>query len=231
MEVIAPDPELSAAYSRALISYAEEQVDHLTQRLREDQMSGAIENYHQAEENVRLAQQNVVDRQEQRGVFSAQAEAGSVFNQITTLEGELLKERLAQREQQENANPNTVRVAATERNIARLETMIAELRATMTDGSETTMSLARVTGELMMAESELETRRLLLAQSLEQVEAARIEANRQVRYLSTGVKPIPPDQPTYPRALENTAVAFLILAGIYLMISITLTILREQVSA
>ena len=38
MEVIAADPEVSAAFSRALITYAEAQVDNLSLRLREDQM-------------------------------------------------------------------------------------------------------------------------------------------------------------------------------------------------
>jgi capsular polysaccharide transport system permease protein len=45
-----------------------------------------------------------------------------------------------------------------------------------------------------------------------------------------GVHPVAPDQPTYPRAFENTILAFLVFAGIYLMISLTASILREQVS-
>jgi capsular polysaccharide transport system permease protein len=231
MEVIAADPEVSATFSRALISYAEEQVDQLTQRLREDQMAGAMENYAKAEENVRLAQQKVIELQERRGVFSAEAEASSLMGQISTLEKQLIEARLGLRELQENANPNPARVAQAERNIARLEGMIAELRRQMTEGSDTTISLARITGELMMAEHELQTRQILLSQSLEQLETARIEANRQVRYLSTGVSPVPPDRPTYPRALENTLVAGLIFLGIYLLASITVSILREQVSA
>ena len=60
---------------------------------------------------------------------------------------------------------------------------------------------------------------------------AEIEANRQVRYLSVSVAPIAPDEPTYPRAFENTLLAFLIFSGIYLMISLTASILREQVSS
>jgi capsular polysaccharide transport system permease protein len=231
MEVIAADPAVSATFSRALISYAEEQVDQLTQRLREDQMSGAMENYAKAEENVRLAQQKVIELQEKRGVFSAEAEASSLMGQISTLENQLIEARLGLRELRENANPNPARVAQSERNISRLEGMIAELRSQMTEGNDTSISLARITGELMMAERELETRQLLLAQSLEQLETARIEANRQVRYLSTGVSPVPPDRPTYPRALENTLVAGLIFLGIYLLASITVSILREQVSA
>ncbi|MCU0910181.1 MAG: hypothetical protein MUE98_02180 [Rhodobacteraceae bacterium] len=197
LEVSATDPETSARFSRALISYAEEQVDHLTARLRTDQMSGAMDNYAKAEENVRLAQQKVIELQELRGVFSAEAEANSLMSQIGALENQLIEERLKLRELQENPDPNSTRVAQSERTILRLEGMIGELRKQMTEGNDTTLSLARITGELMMAESELQTRQLLLSQSLEQVEAARIEANRQVRYLSTGVSPVPPDRPTY----------------------------------
>ena len=49
MEVIAPDPATSQAFSEALIGYAEEQVDRLTRRLRDDQMAGARASYEDAE--------------------------------------------------------------------------------------------------------------------------------------------------------------------------------------
>ena len=58
-------------------------------------------------------------------------------------------------------------------------------------------------------------------------EAARIEANRQVRYLAVHVAPIPPDEPTYPRVFENTLIAFLIFGAFYLVCSVTVSILRE----
>jgi capsular polysaccharide transport system permease protein len=61
------------------------------------------------------------------------------------------------------------------------------------------------------------------------VETARIEANRQVTYLSRIVNPVAPEEASYPRAFENTLLAFLVLSGIYLMVSITASILREQV--
>ncbi len=50
---------------------------------------------------------------------------------------------------------------------------------------------------------------------------------------SLDVEPVAPDEATYPRALENTILAFLVFlvfAGIYLMISLTASILREQVT-
>jgi capsular polysaccharide transport system permease protein len=44
------------------------------------------------------------------------------------------------------------------------------------------------------------------------------------------VEPTAPDTPSYPRAFENTLVVMLIFGGIYLMISMTIAILREQIS-
>jgi capsular polysaccharide transport system permease protein len=41
---------------------------------------------------------------------------------------------------------------------------------------------------------------------------------------------VAPDEPTYPRAFENTTLAFLIFAGLYLMMSLTASVLREQVT-
>lgn len=230
MEVIATTPEDSEAFATALISYAEEQVDNLTQRLREDQMSGARDSYEDAENKVQLAQKRVLDLQESRGVMSAELEASTQMQQIATFELQLGNEQLRLQELLQNSNPNASRVALLEGNIDRLTTLIAELRAEMTEGAGGQASLARVSGELVIAQADLETRQALLSQSLQQLESARIEANRQVRYLSLGVRPIAPDEASYPRALENTFLAFLIFAGIYLMVSLTVSVLREQVS-
>ena len=104
-------------------------------------------------------------------------------------------------------------------------------RALLTARSNANDSLAAITGELRIAEADLLARQEMLAAAAAQVEAARTQANKQVRYLSLGVKPVPPDQPTYPKAFENTLVAFLLFCGIYLVLSLTISVLREQLSA
>jgi capsular polysaccharide transport system permease protein len=230
MEVIAADPEVSAAYSRALITYAEEQVDNLSLRLREDQMKGATDSYREAEAKMEAAQARVLELQEQLGILDPKSETASVMGQISEFETQLAEKQLQLQQLLDNPTPNAARVAGAQGDIARLEQLIAGLRAPLTGEADGGASLARVTAELRMAEVDLETRTLVMQEALKQLEAARIEANRQVRYLSTGVNPIPPDEPTYPRALENTALAFLVFSGIYLMMSLTASILREQVS-
>ncbi|QFU08700.1 hypothetical protein PARPLA_02708 [Rhodobacteraceae bacterium THAF1] len=231
MEVIAASPDVSAEYSALLIGYAEERVDQLTQRLRADQMSGARESFEESEEKMLAAQTAVLELQEQLGVLDPVAESGSVMSQVTAFQTQLREKRLELAQLQSNRRPNEARVAGVEGDIERLQTVIDDLRSEMTDGTTGVASLARVSAQLRIAETELQTRTALMQQSLQQLETARIEANRQVRYLSLGVSPIPPDEPTYPRSFENTLLAFLIFSGIYLMLSLTASILREQVSS
>ena len=231
LEVIATDPATSQAFSEALIGYAEERVDRLSLRLREDQMQGAREVYEDAEKKLLAAQMRVQELQERLGVFDPLSESGAIQSQISALDLEAQRKRLELQQLLDNARPNQARVEGVKGDIARIETMVAGLREQLTGSTASGASLAAVTGEMRIAEHDLETRQLMLSQALQQLELARIEANRQVRYLSTGVSPIAPDEPTYPRAFENTALAFLIFAGIYLMLSLTVSILREQVSA
>lgn len=230
MEVVAADPETSERFARALVQYAEERVDQLTQRLRENQMRDASQSVSSAETRMVEAQQRVLDLQESYQVLSSEVEVTLLTQQITNLETQLNQERLSLSDLEANARPNPARLEQARRRIVALETQITELRSSLTQGANGGTSLARVQRELVMAESDVQTRQLLLTQAMQQMEAARLEANRQVRYLSLGVSPIAPDEPTYPRAFENTALAFLIFAGIYLMVSMTAAILREQVT-
>ena len=231
MEVIAADPALSQKFSEALLGYAEQQVDQLSQRLREDQMQGARQSYEDAELKVLEAQANVLALQEELGILDPLTEQSSVMGQVNTFEVELQKKRLELRQLLDNARPNQARVDATEGDIRRLEALIAELRSQLTTSANGQASLAQISGRLRIAEADLETRQLMLSQALQQLETARIEANRQVRFLETSVNPIAPDEPTYPRAFENTLLAFLIFGGIYLMLSLTASILREQATS
>ncbi len=231
LSVVAINPQIATDFSLALIKMAEERVDKLSAPVREDQMRGAIESYDTAEQAVLNAQQAVLDLQQKRGVLSADAEISAQMSIISSLEVQLENKRLSLAEINANAEPNTARSNALSAEIFRLEERVAELRANLIGGADSTVSLARVSGELRIAETELSMRQLLLQQALTQVETARVEANRQTRYLSLGVTPIAPDVPTRPRKMENTALSFVVFMAIYIFFSLTVSILREQLSA
>lgn len=231
MDVIASDPKVAADWSRQLITYAEGQVDHLTQRLRADQMRDAQEGYDAAQTALTASQRRLIELQEKFKIISSETEVGLVVGQISGLENQITQERLSLAQMESNPEPNQARMDPIKRRIATLEAQVAELRARLTENGAGETSLAEIQGQLVVAQADLQTRQLMMAQALQSMETSRVEANRQVRYLSLSVSPIPPDEPTYPRAFENTLVTMLILLGIYLMVSMTAAILREQVSS
>ena len=230
MEVIAPSPETALTFSSALLGYAEQRVDEQTSRLREGQLDGARKLRDDAEQNLITAQNRVLDLQEKRGVFSGEAELTVVMGQISTLESTLQERRLALAEVNNNTRPNKAKVNSLTNQIVELEKSVVALRSTMTVGADGVNSLARITSELTQAEANVLLRQTMLAQSVQTMEAAVIEASRQTKYLALNVRPIKPQDAAYPRKFENTFLSFLIFAGIYLLISLTGSILREQVS-
>ncbi len=231
MEVVAPDPAVSVEWSEKLIQYAEEQVDNMSKRKREQTMQDAQANYEKAQEEVMEAHRRVIELQEQTETYAAEVEVTLLTQQIGALETQLTQERLSLAQMEGNSNPNQARMEPVKRRIATLEEEIATLRAKLTQSGSNGDSLARIQGELLIAQADVQTRQMLLAQAVQAMENSRVEANRQVRFLSVSVNPVAPDTPSYPRAFENTLVTMLILIGIYLMVSMTVSILREQVSA
>lgn len=231
MEISAADPMISAEFSRKLISYAEERVNRLSVKKRDDQMQDALAALDLAEGERRIAQAALVELQQRGAVLDPEGVIASLRQQISTFEIQLQERELELAALLDNTRPNKAKVAGARADIARLENLIARLNERMISASAGENSLASLSVKIQMAQADLATRDLMLQSALQQVEQTRMEANRQVRYLTTSVEPVPSEEPSYPRKFENTILAFLIFSGIYLMVSLTASILREQVSS
>ncbi|MDO7558978.1 MAG: capsule biosynthesis protein [Loktanella sp.] len=231
MEVIAATPEASQEFSESLIEYAEEQVDQLTRRLREDQMAGALASYQSAETRRSEALAEWLKIQESTDIIDPAATTGAIISQVSALESQRQQLQLSLAGKLSVSRPNQAQFDGLRAQITNLDTLINDLRSQMTSTSDGGNSIASDNTRLRLAEENYNFQTVLVQQALAQMEATQIEANRQVRYLSMGVEPVAPDEATYPRAFENTMLAFLIFSGIYLMISLTSSILREQVTA
>ncbi|MBI1495527.1 capsule biosynthesis protein [Halocynthiibacter styelae] len=231
MEVITITPEEGVAYSRALIGYAEEVVDNLSQRLREDQTVVAETSFADTRRNMAEAQQQVIELQQRHNVISSDVEIGLLSQQVSTLQGLLTQEKLRLSELLSNARPNPAQVEPVQNRIKVLEDEIASVRAQMTAVNANGDSLVQISSELAIAQADLATWQGMLQQSLASLEAAKLSASSQTRFLAVAVPPVAPDEPTYPRVFENTMLTFMIMAGVYLMISLTLSVLREQISS
>ncbi|MCL6283410.1 capsule biosynthesis protein [Ruegeria sp. 2012CJ41-6] len=231
MEVSAADPETATEFSESLLSYAEDRVNDLSGKKRDDQMREAHESFESAQDERRNAQEALVELQMKGAVLDPQGVIAGLRARINTVELELQEKELQLAALLDNSRPNRAKVEGTQADINRLQTLLDGLNAEMVDASNGENSLAQLSVRIQMAQADLVSRDLMLQSALQQMETTRMEANRQVRYLTVSVNPVPSQEPSYPRKFENTILAFLVFAGIYLMISLTASILREQVSS
>ncbi len=231
MEVTAADPEISAEFSRRLISYAEARVNRLSEKKRDDQMRDAKQAFEEAARERRAAQEALVNLQQTGDLLDPEAKIAALRAQINNVEIQLQDKQLQLAALLDNQRPNRAKVDGAQGDIRRLQALLDRLNQRMTNASKGENSLARLTVNIRMAQADLATRDLMLQSAMQQVEQTRLEASRQVRYLTTSVMPVPPEEPSYPRSFEDTVLAFLIFSGIYLMFSLTASILREQITS
>ena len=231
MEVAAPTPDYTVAISERLLSYAEETINGLTELKREDQMRDALAGFETAQDERQKAQEKLIELQLQGAVLDPENVIVSLRGRINNIETQLQEKELQLAALLDNRRPNQAKVDGARADIERLEAVLDELNAEMLDVSAGENSLARLSVRIQMAQADLVARDMMLQTAMQQMETTRTEANRKVRYLTVSVNPVPSQEPTYPRKFENTILAFLLFAGIYLLISLTASVLREQVSS
>ena len=230
MELSTADPETSAVFSQRLIEYAEENVDQLSSEKRQDAVETADKGLEDAKAQRRAAQERLVRLQEGT-ILDPEGEIAGIRQLVSTVELQLQEKQLALDIQLNNARPNQAKVDALTSEIEVLSAELNRQKARLNQATEGASSLASQTAEIQLAQQDLATADIILQSALETKRLSEIEANKQVRYLTVSVRPVASEDPSYPRAFENTILAFLIFAGIYLMISLTASILREQVSS
>ncbi len=230
MEVVAADPKVSTSFSKSLLEYAEQRVNDLSRQKREDGMRDALEGFEKAQQSRRDAQENLIRLQVENGV-DPEAEIASIRSQISTYETLLIEKELELAALLDNARPNRARLEGVQGDIRRIQDQLGKLTEKMTSATVGENSLAERAVTLQLAQADLAAADVVLQSAQTAMEQARTEANRQVRYLTVAVEPVPPQEPSYPRKFENTVMTFLIFAGVYLMLSLTASILREQVTS
>ncbi len=229
MEVIAANPQVAAVYSEHLLDYAEERVNGLSQQKREDGMRDARIAYEQTVTQRREAQEDLIKLQIENGV-DPEAVIASIRGQITNYETLLLEKELELAALLDNPRPNRAKVDGVQGDVRRIGVQLDRLNERMSNATEGTNSLAQQAVALQLAQADLAAADMALQSSQTQMEQARTEAQRQVRYLTIAVRPVASQTASYPRRFENTILTFLIFAGIYLMLSLTASILKEQVT-
>jgi len=229
MAMIAADPETARRFSDAVIGYAEERVDQLTDRLQRDSVANAERYLAEAEVDWQRAQAELAKVQKEAEIFSVEGEVSAKMSLMTSLQGQLaeLEGKLANLLRVTGASDP--RVQRLEQQVATKQAQVAELRASIA-GEGRQETLADANSALMTAKLGVETAALKFNSALEQLRIARASAENQTRYLSIVTRPSLPDEANFPKKPEMTALAFLAFLGFYIIGSLTISLIREQAS-
>lgn len=232
LTVIASEPEYAQRIAVAVIGYSEEMVDTLSGPIRQNALLDADANLAEAEARLRDAQLAAADLRKSLETFSVEGEISSEMNIMTQLQIELEGLRARLTNLRRVTGEDDPRVQRLRDQVETLEAQVAARQEGMTGTGRgpSGLSLADVNAQLERANFEVTAAMALFTSAIEAREFARTEAARQHRYLSVVVQPALPDSPNYPKKAETTALAFLIFLGIYIMASLTISLIREQAS-
>ena len=231
MSIVAADPESAQRFNAAVIGYAEEMVNRLSDRIQADAVRDAELNLVNSEERLRRAQETVAELQKHLDTFSVEGEVSAELGIIAGMEVELeaLKGRLTNlRRVTSEADPRVERIR---NQVETLEAQIADRREGITgDGTADEASLTEINLALTKARFEVEASTASFAAAVERREIAVANARRQGRYLEMVSSPSMPDEANYPEKPQLTALAFLGFLGFYIIGSLTISLIREQAS-
>ncbi|MEM7213422.1 MAG: hypothetical protein AAF479_16320, partial [Pseudomonadota bacterium] len=231
MSVVASDADTALRFNRAIIGYAEKMVDELSDRIRTDAIRDANANLAEAEEELKSAQLAEAEIRKKQDIFSVETEVANAMAIITGMETELeaLTARLTNlRRVTSESDPRVQRIR---NQVETLQSQIARRRASITGGADRQdRTLADINADLARAQFDVQAAMAIFSSALQARELARTNATRQHRYLSVVAEPSMPDEANYPQKPQMLALAFISFLGFYIVLSLTVSLIREQAS-
>lgn len=229
LEVQTFDPDSAQALSAAILEVSSDLVNDISERARFDSMESAEKEVARIEAQLDEHRRAMIAFRDARQDVDPQASAGAQIMLLSQLEGDLAdaRTRLASLRDYLSDDAPTVRVLRTQ--IASMEEQLAQQRERLgtgeagsaeTEGSDLTLSERLGIYEGLAVDQEFLQRAYITALSAR--EAARLEADRQQRYLAAFVRPSLPEESIYPKRVQNLLVFLgfaLMLWGIALMLS------------
>ncbi len=216
LSVRAFDAQDAVAMNTALLERAEELVNRLNDRARNDLIQFATQEVQQAEEKAKQAALRMADYRNKQGVINPEQQTAIPMQQVARLQDEIIQSKalLMQLQSTAAANPQ---IPLIQNRIKLLEKEVEKENRKITGNAS---SLATKAAEFQRLALEKEFADRQFASALASLDMARSEAQRQQLYLERIAQPNLPDAPLEPRRLKamiTVLVLSLILWGVLSM--------------
>ena len=196
LSVRAYDPADARAINESLLRLAEQTVNHLSQRARDDLITSAQHEVIDAKTSARAAGAALAAYRNTAGVVDPEKQAPIQYELVSRLQDELISAR-SDRRQLATVAPQSEQIPALDARIHELEQRLAEQTGLAAGNRTKSLAAAGEQYQRLSLDADFAAKRL--AAALASLESAEIEAQRKSSYVETIVEPNCPDKAMEPR--------------------------------
>jgi capsular polysaccharide transport system permease protein len=226
LKVQAFDAAKATELAAAILAESEAMVNRMMTEARQDRIALARREVAAAEDRLTAARRKVLELQGERAQLDPRASAEAALGVKSSLEGQLAEARAELATLRATLQPGAPQLVGQEQRVAAIRGQISAQQRRMTSQGESGISADIAAFEPAMVEKEIAER--TYESAITSLELARIEADRQHRYLVTIAKPSRPDAPTHPRLFLSILTVLVLSFAFFGIGSLILASVREH---
>lgn len=225
-------PEDAQKISTAALDSAERLINDLSKRARDDTVQAAKDDLTRAELRLRLARKAMREFRDKQKQVDPAAIASQRMAVLSGLEQDLASTEASRATVDSFLNSNAPSVRMMQNKIDALRKRINEERGKLGNSNEAGGEGGEVMSAVLAQYEELETERLfgekLYETALGSLEAAKVSAERKMRYVASFIEPPRPEDAEYPERLKDTVLVFLSTGLIWAIVVLVVFGVRDQ---
>jgi capsular polysaccharide transport system permease protein len=225
LHVQARTPEDAVRFARNILEFAELQVNHLSEKVRTDQITSLNADAEEAEKQVLLSRREVAAVQSRRGDIAPEETTAGIYQLISNLEIQVADTERERDTLLQNGLDKSPMLPRLEARISALQKQIGEQRGRLVDRGSN-RSLQRTLGEYENAMVLKEIAQTRWESALRTLEQAKLQVLRQRRYFVIVVEPSAPTSSSTFDIFGKIATILLALLGIYAVVRVILAMRR-----
>jgi capsular polysaccharide transport system permease protein len=226
LSVRAFDADKAKELTDAILAASEGMVNRMMTDARQDRLQLARREVDAAEQRLTAARERIRELQADRSQLDPRAQAEATMHVKSSLEAQLAEARAELSTLRVNLQPGAPQLLAQQQRVAALSGQIASQQRRLTSRGEEGIDADLAAFEPALVEKEIAER--TYESAVTSLEMARIEADRQHRYLVTIATPSDPDEPTHPRLFFSILTVLVLSFAAFGIGSLILASIREH---
>lgn len=216
LSVKAYEPEMAKRLAEAVLAKSEALVNAMSRRAQDDAITLAMREVKTAEGRVSKAQEAMRSFRDRSGMLDPTSTAGGLQGIVSELESEVVKTKAQIAEASTYMSKDAPALVGLRARLAAVEKQLAAEKLRLA-GEAKSGSMTSIAGEYEDLQIESDFARQQLVSAMASLEAARVKAEAQSRYVVAFQVPVLPDESLYPRPFLFTLFVFvgaLVIVGI-----------------